>query len=87
MGSNCSPVRSGPAHWFQIVTKLKSKMSLDWFEQDIFERTAKEVLIIALKERGPHLYKMELVSPRIAASVYCETMAARTLPAAHQGLR
>ena len=40
---------SGPPNW--------KTMALDWFEQDNFERTAKEPLIIALKDRGLDFYK------------------------------
>ena len=36
-------------------------MALDWFEQDNFRRTAQEVLIIALKERGTDFYEMDPV--------------------------
>ena len=32
-------------------------MALDWFEQDNFERTAKEPWLTALKDRGADFYK------------------------------
>ena len=46
-------------------------MALDWFEQDNFERTAKEVLIIALKERGADFYKLD---PVVQNTLLAETM-------------
>ena len=36
-------------------------MVLDWFEKDNFRRTAQEVLIIALKERGMDFYELDPV--------------------------
>lgn len=46
-------------------------MALGWFEQDNFERTAKEVLIIALKERGADFYKLD---PAVQNTLLAETM-------------
>ena len=36
-------------------------MVLDWFEKDNFRRTAQEVLIVALKERGMNFHELDPV--------------------------
>ena len=46
-------------------------MALGWFEQDNFERTSKEILIIALKERGVDFYKLD---PVVQTTLLAETM-------------
>ena len=51
--------------------QLENRMALDWFEQDNFERTAKEVLIIALNERGADFYKLD---PVVQTTLLAETM-------------
>ena len=46
-------------------------MGSDWFEHDNFKRTAKEVLIIALTERGMDFYELD---PAVQTTLLAETM-------------